>query len=127
MRVVSINDISGTDREVHFKEGVSYRPILRKDGMGFSIHKTVIPKGNKGFWHYKNHLESCYCIEGEGLLVNLETNEKHKIVPDVVYSLDKNDKHSFEAITDVVLISVFNPAVVGNEIHLEDGSYAEVL
>jgi L-ectoine synthase len=37
--------------------------------------------------------------------------------------LDKNDEHSFQAVNDVMLISVFNPPVTGTEVHNEDGSY----
>lgn len=123
MRVVSINEIKGTDREVTGVGFTSYRIVLAKDNMGFSVHKTVIPKGDELHWHYKNHLETCYCIQGEGLLKNLDTGEEFVITPDVVYSLDNHDNHTFRALSDVVLISVFNPPVTGNEVHKEDGSY----
>jgi L-ectoine synthase len=123
MKVRTIKEIENTERDVNFKEGKSLRVVLAKDNMGFSIHKTIIPKGQKGHWHYKHHLESCYCIKGIGLLTNLNTNEVFKINVDTVYSLDDNDNHTFEALEDVVLISVFNPPVTGNEIHRKDGSY----
>jgi L-ectoine synthase len=123
MKVVNVNDLAGTDRDVEFKEGSSIRPVLEKDGMGFSVHKTMIRKGTLGHWHYKNHLESCYCISGKGILTSLETGERYEITPDVIYLLDKHDNHTFEAITDVVLISIFNPPVKGGETHKIDGSY----
>jgi L-ectoine synthase len=123
MKVRTIKECENTERDVNFKEGKSLRVVLAKDNMGFSIHKTIIPKGQKGHWHYKNHLESCYCIEGRGILTDLTTGEKHDIYVDTVYSLDNNDNHTFEAIEDVVLISVFNPPVTGDEVHQEDGSY----
>lgn len=124
MKVRTIKEIENTERDVNFKEGKSLRIVLAKDNMGFSIHKTIIPKGKKGHWHYKHHLESCYCIKGSGLLTNLDTNEVFEINVDTVYSLDDNDNHTFEALEDVVLISVFNPPVTGNEIHQKDGSYS---
>lgn len=123
MRVVNVNNLIGTDRDVQFGEGFSMRPVLAKDGMGFSVHKTLIRRGEKGYWHYKYHLESCYCISGKGILTNLETDIQYEITPDVIYSLDNHDRHSFEALTDVVLISIFNPPVTGNETHNADGSY----
>lgn len=123
MKVVKIKDLESTERDVKFKQGRSLRAVLKKDNMGFSIHKTIIPKGKKGNWHYKHHLESCYCIKGSGVLTNLETNEVFNIDVDTVYSLDNNDNHTFEAIEDVVLISIFNPPVSGSEIHLDDNSY----
>ena len=126
MKVRTIKGIENTDRDVDFKEGKSLRLVLEKDNMGFSVHKTIIPKGQKGHWHYKNHLESCYCIKGKGILTNLETKEVFNIEVDTIYSLDNNDDHTFEAIEDVILISIFNPPITGNEIHQEDGSYKSV-
>lgn len=126
MKVRTIKEIENTERDVNFKEGKSLRIVLAKDNMGFSIHKTIIPKGKKGHWHYKNHLESCYCIKGSGILTNLTTNESFNINVDTVYSLDNNDNHTFEALEDVVLISVFNPPVTGTEIHKKDGSYETI-
>lgn len=123
MRVINENNLLGTDRDVKFKEGRSIRMILEKDNMGFSFHKTIIPKGNKGHWHYKHHKESCYCIKGKGVLINLETKEKHYINVGDIYILDNHDNHTFESLEDVVLISVFNPPICGNEIHQGDGSY----
>lgn len=128
MRVVSITDVSGegNPREVHCPHGafVSHRFLLRGDGMGFSLHKTVIPKGGPHHWHYKHHKEACYCIAGRGVLTNSVTKQVFLIVPDVCYVLDNHDEHTFKALEDTVLISVFNPPVVGTEVHGADGSYA---
>lgn len=111
MKTRSIKEIENTERDVLFKEGRSLRLILEKDNMGFSVHKTIIPKGNKGHWHYKHHLEACYCISGSGILTNLDTKEVFNISVDTIYLLDNNDNHTFEALEDVVLISIFNPPV----------------
>jgi L-ectoine synthase len=125
MKVISLTDIKDTEREVHCPHGgfTSFRFLLAKDGMGFSMHKTVIPRGDAQHWHYKNHLEACYCVAGAGILQNLQTGEKHWIFPDTVYVLDNHDDHNFQAIEDTVLISVFNPPVAGGEVHDADGSY----
>lgn len=91
--------------------------------MGFSLHKTVIPAGPPQHWHYKDHLEACYCVSGKGLLTNLRTGQYYAIQPDCCYVLDEHDNHTFEALEDTVLISVFNPPVTGREVHGADGSY----
>lgn len=122
MKVRSIDTLDN-NRIVEGKGFTSFRFLLKKDKMGFGVHKTVIPKGGPYLWHYKNHLEACYCICGEGELINLDTNIRYKIRPDTIYILDKNDRHTFEAITDVELISVFNPPLNGFEVHKNDGSY----
>lgn len=123
MKIHRIEQIKDTERDVKFSEGTSLRFILASDNMGFSLHKTIIPRGQKGHWHYKNHLEACYCIQGYGILTDLSTGNRHSITVDDCYILDNHDDHTFEALEDVVLISVFNPPVTGNEVHQKDGSY----
>lgn len=126
MKVVRLSEIEGTASEVRCPNGgfISYRVLLEKDGMGFSLHKTVIPKGPVQHWHYLNHVEACYCIAGRGVLTNLATGEHFTIEPDVTYVLDDHDDHTFEALEDVVLICTFNPPVTGREVHDANGSYA---
>jgi len=124
MKIVRVNELVDTDRAVKFNGGVSFRALLEKDNMGFSLHKTVIPKGGPYHWHYKNHLEACYCIKGKGIIIDLSTGIKSIITPDVVYVLDNHDNHTFEALEDTVLISIFNPPVKGTETHNQDGSYS---
>jgi len=125
MKIISLGEIKNTKHEVHCPKGgfVSYRFLVEKDNMGFSLHKTCIPTGDVQHWHYKNHLEACYCVAGKGVLTDLATMTAYIIEPDVLYVLDKNDDHTFKALDDVVLLCVFNPPVVGEEVHNEDGEY----
>jgi len=112
-------------KAVKFHAGVSYRIITKADNMGFGFHKTVIsPDAGRVFQHYKNHLESCYCVSGKGILTNASNGESHEITSDMTYVLDQNDPHYFEALEETVLLCVFNPPLQGDEVHQEDGSYA---
>lgn len=124
MKIIRIKELEDTERAVPFNGGISFRALLEKDNMGFSLHKTVIPRGGPYNWHYKNHLEACYCIKGKGEIVDLTTNVRTLITPDVIYVLNNHDNHTFEALEDTVLISIFNPPVKGTETHNEDGSYS---
>lgn len=123
MKVVSIESIKGTNRDVKGEGFNSLRILLEKDNMGFSLHKTIIEPGTY-HWHYKNHLEACYCICGVGCIKNLSDGISHVIIPDTTYVLNNNDEHIFTAETQVILISIFNPPVKGTEIHNKDGSYS---
>lgn len=125
MKVRTIEDAINTHRHVKGKGFDSIRLLLADDGMGFSVHKTIIPKGGPYHWHYKHHLEACYCISGSGILHDKETARNIFIQPETIYILDKNDNHEFEAIEDTVLLSIFNPPVIGSEVHGEDGSYSD--
>lgn len=124
MKIVRTQDLEQTERDVIFTGGNSIRLIIKKDNMGFGVCKTYIPKGGPHHWHYPNHLEACYCIKGHGYLTNLKTGLKILISPDTTYLLDEHDDHTFEALTDVVLISIFNPPLKGNEKHDQNGQYS---
>jgi L-ectoine synthase len=105
----------------------SKRMLLKKDNMGFTMTRTALNPRGWQTWHYKNHLESCYCISGKALLKDEKTGAVYDILPGVLYALDKNDKHSFKALKRTVLICVFNPALEGTEVHEKDGSYKSSL
>tara|TARA_R110002167_G_scaffold9628_2_gene44547 strand:+ start:8046 stop:8951 length:906 start_codon:yes stop_codon:yes gene_type:complete len=123
MKVIDIATMS-EDRKVNFHAGVSNRILLDEDKMGYTMTKTVIEPGQKVFQHYKNHLESCYCVSGHSTLTNSITGEEFEIKEDVTYVLDDYDPHYFEAHETTILICVFNPPLTGKELHQEDGSYA---
>lgn len=124
MKIVRLEDIAGTDREVRSPAGwTSYRFLLKNDNMGFSFHETVFPPGLEVRMWYKNHLEAVYCYQGTGVLTNLETGEQHEIKPGTLYALDKHDQHVLKAHTQLHLVCAFNPPVTGREVHDEDGSY----
>ena len=123
MIVRNCHDLSGTHRDVKGAGFNSLRAVLERDGVGFSLHQTRIKKGGPYHWHYTRHKEACYCISGCGIVTSLDTGERHRIQQEDVYILNENDDHEFEALTEVVLISVFTPAIKGNEIHQSDGSY----
>ena len=40
-----------------------------------------------------------------------------------MYALDRHDRHRIDADTDMRIVCVFSPALVGPETHDEDGSY----
>lgn len=126
MKVMHVDSLYGTDREVCCPQNgfVSLRAVLAKDGMGFSMHQTFIPAGPPQHWHYKNHLEACFCVSGAGILTNLATDEQHPIGAGSIYVLDHHDDHTFQAWRDTILVCVFNPPLEGGEVHGADGSYA---
>lgn len=125
MKVIRAGDLPES-RVVRCPNGgfVSHRMLLESDGMGYTVTRTVVPPGRVNRWHYKHHLESCYCIAGRGILVNEETKNYYAIAPDTMYVLDNNDAHTFEAIDTVILICVFNPPLKGREVHDEYGVYS---
>lgn len=123
MLVRSLDNIQDSDNTVSGETWTSRRLLLARDGMGFSLHDTVMKPGSVTEMHYQNHLEAVYCIEGDGSIHDLATGEDHPIKPGTVYALDKNDRHVLTANTQLRLVCVFNPPIVGPETHDENGVY----
>lgn len=123
MLVRQLNDIIGTDREVDSGDWVSRRLVLRKDGLGHSVHETIFRAGQSRRMQYRNHMETVYCIEGEGEIESIATGETHAIRPGTVYALNEHDEHILRAFSDLRLVCVFTPALVGPEKHDENHSY----
>lgn len=125
MKIINALKMHKTEREVHCPKGgfSSIRMLVRDDAMGFGMTRTTVhPTGDWQHWHYANHLEACYCISGKGLVKGAD-GEIHEIKPGVLYALDNHDDHYFKAEETVILICVFNPPLVGKEIHDENGVY----
>lgn len=124
MIVRDIKDIIGTEREVEGEGWVSRRLLLKKDGMGFSFHETIIPAGATLQLWYKKHLEAVYCVAGNGSIEDLATGQIHQIHDGILYALNDHDQHILRGGSeDLRLICVFNPPVTGRETHDSDGSY----
>ncbi len=105
------------------KNWESTRLLLNDDNMGFSFHITTIYAGADFDMHYQNHLESVYCISGEGEVETHADGKKYAIKAGTIYILDKHDKHTLRATTEMVMACVFNPALKGTEVHNAEGAY----
>lgn len=123
MIVRDLASLRGTDSEVHASTWVSRRLLLKRDGMGFSLHETILYSGTETRMWYRNHLEAVYCVEGEGEIEDLARGERHIITPGTMYALNEHDKHVLRARSNLRMVCVFNPPCTGAETHDADGSY----
>lgn len=123
MIVRRLEELKGTDREVFADTWVSRRFLLEKDGMGFSLHDTLLHPGTETRMWYKHHLEAVYCVEGEGEIEDLADGTVHPIRSGTMYALNRHDRHVLRARTQLRMVCVFNPPCTGNEVHDRDGAY----
>jgi len=124
MIVRNVKDVIGTDLEVKTDNWLSRRVLLKKDGMGFSFHETIIFPGTETHIQYRNHLEAVWCVEGDGEVETIADGKKYKLEPGVVYALNENDDHYLRGGKEPLrVICVFNPPLTGLEVHDAEGVY----
>lgn len=123
MIVRTLEEAEASERRVTSENWESVRLLLKDDNMGFSFHITTIFEGADFEMHYKNHLESVFCMSGEGEVETLADGKVYPIKPGTIYILDKHDKHILRATKEMKMACVFNPPVTGKEVHDETGAY----
>lgn len=123
MIVRKLNATAGTEREIDAPTWTSRRLLLRDDGMGFSMHDTLIKAGTSTEMWYRNHLEAVYCVEGDGEIETVADGKCYPISAGTLYALNLNDKHVLRARTQMRMVCVFNPPLSGQEVHDADGAY----
>jgi L-ectoine synthase len=114
MIVRTMSEVEG----VEWGNGISRRFLTASDGVGYTITDTIVRAGTRSPLAYRNHLETCYCIAGSGMVITADGTE-YSIEPGTMYALDKNDPHYLIAspMEDLRLICVFAPALAGHETH----------
>jgi L-ectoine synthase len=123
MIVRTLSEVVGTERDVAGEGWRSRRLLLRDDGMGFSLHDTVVEAGAELQMEYRHHLEACYCVEGEAEVEELATGARHRIVPGALYALNQHDRHVVRVSQTLRLVCVFNPPLAGAETHDASGAF----
>ena len=126
MIVRTLTECQNSARQIHSETGTwnSVRMLLKEDQMGFSFHITTIYANTETAIHYQNHLESVYCISGNGEIETLADGKIYPIQPGTLYVLDQHDKHLLRGGSeDMQLACVFNPPLIGNEVHNKSGAY----
>ncbi|TDF97200.1 ectoine synthase [Paenibacillus piri] len=122
MIVKHINQVIHTHDDIDTETWNSRRLLLQKDGMGFSMNDTIIKAGTETLIWYQNHVEAVYCIEGEGE-IEVIGGETYPLYPGTLYALDGHEKHFLRAKTELRTVCVFNPPLMGGEVHDENGTY----
>ncbi len=123
MIVRSLDELNDGERDIRTQNWRSRRIVLAKDGVGFSVHETVLYAGTVNDFWYANHVESVMVIEGEGRLIDKDTGRSYELRPGTLYLLDGHEHHRLLPRTDMRTICVFNPPVTGREVHDKNGVY----
>ena len=113
---------AGREKTVAGGSARSIRILLQEDNVGFTLCDVNLASGNKNVLWYKHHWEANYILQGHGKVSDLSTGEQWALEPSVMYIVGPQDRHSMEALTDLHLISIFNPPLEGSEQHDAEGT-----
>ncbi len=124
MIVRTLAEAENSERRVVTETWESTRMLLKEDNMGFSFHITTIYANTETHIWYQNHLESVYCMSGNGEIETLKDGKVYPIKAGTLYILDKHDEHLLRGGSeDMKMACVFNPPLNGKEVHDENGVY----
>ena len=127
MLVRRLEELSGTENEMIRMAGDgelhSRRILTKADGCGFSLSDVEAKTGMSIALWYKHQVEANLVITGELEVTDLSNDAKWLLGAGDAYMVGPKDRHRITAKSDVHLVSVFCPPVLGNERHDEDGSF----
>lgn len=115
-------DIVGTKGDASGERWHSFRLLHEEDGMQVTLTDSTLEAGFEMQLWQKNHLEACYCIEGEGTVEEIDSGTVHDIGPGTLYAMNNHDRHRIKAKTQMRILCTFYPALTGHEVHDSDGS-----
>ncbi len=127
MIVRTLAEITGTDRDVATENWRSKRLVLAGDGVGFSVHETVLDAGTVNDFWYAHHIEAVFVVEGDGEIEDRDAGRTYPLQPGSIYVLNGHEHHTLRPRTRMRTVCVFNPPVTGREVHDENGVYPLII
>ena len=126
MFIRSLEDVKDTDRYKVMPRSATHsaRYLTAADGMGFSLHVNrgkAVPAVQ--LW-YKNHWEANYLIAGAIKVTDMTSGQEWVLGAGDLYQVGPNDRHLYEVLEDEHHLSIFCPALQGDETHDDDGAYS---
>lgn len=115
---------AGFVRSIRYGTAIATRYLTARDGLGFSLSTGFkrAPHQPVPTW-YKHHWEANFVASGSGELEELSTGRRWPLEPGTVYAVGPDDRYQGHGSEDILIVSVFNPPLVGDETHDADGAY----
>jgi len=126
MFVKRVDEMSRAGQEILVANGRvrTLRMLTQADEVGFGFSDVHLATGAEAVLWYKHHWEANHILSGTGEVTDLATDQTWKLEPGMAYNVGPADRHRLLAHTDMHLVSIFCPPLVGDEQHDEDGALA---
>ena len=127
MFVRTVDQLADSDKEGKWQDGDLWlraaRLVTKSDLVGFSLADVRLSAGWEIDCHYKHHIEASFIISGSATLTEYATGKSWDVGAGDLYVVGPKDKHHVSTKTEMRAVTVFNPALIGNEKPDEDGAY----
>jgi L-ectoine synthase len=100
------------------------RMLTKADGLGFGFSDVRLAAGAEAVLWYKHHWEANHIVSGIGEVTDLVRGQSWKLEPSMAYNVGPKDRHRLHAHSDMHIVSIFCPPLVGDEQHDKDGALA---
>ena len=114
---------AGEEKVVAHGKARVVRLVTRRDGMGFSMSDVRVAAGVVSELWYKHHWEANYVVAGTLGVEETNGGRSWTLGPGGLYCVGPRDRHRLRALSDVEVVSIFNPPLAGDENHDNDGAY----
>ncbi len=126
MFVKRVDEMRQAGKEMIMADGQArtIRMLTKADGVGFGFSDVRLAAGAEAILWYKHHWQANHIISGSGEVTDITTGQTWELGPSMAYNVGPKDRHRVRAHTDMHLLSVFSPPLMGDEQHDEDGVLA---
>ena len=123
MFVKRVDEMRAAGKEMITANGQArtIRMLTKTDGIGFGFSDVRLAAGAEAILWNKHHWQANHIISGSGEVTDTTTGQTWELGPSMAYNVGPKDRHRVCANTDIHLLSVFCPPLLGNEQHDEDG------
>ena len=123
MFVKRVDEMRAAGKEMATANGRArtIRMLTEADGVGFGFSDVHLAAGAEAVLWNKHHWQANHIISGSGKVTDTVTGETWELGPSMAYNVGPKDRHRVRAHTDMHLVSVFSPPLLGDEKHDDDG------
>lgn len=126
MFVKRVDEMRRAGKETTTANGQTHtiRMLTKADGVGFGLSHVRVAAGAEVSLWYKHHWQANHIISGSGEVTDITTGQTWELEPGTAYNVGPGDRHCVRAHTEILLLSVFSPPLMGDEQYDQDGVLA---
>ena len=98
--------------------------LTNADAVGFGVSDVRLAAGAEVIRWDKHHWQANHIISGSGQVTDITTGQTWALGPSMAYNVGPKDRHRLRADSDIHLLSVICPPLMGDAQHDEDGGLA---